>query len=319
MKRIVIAIVASMAALSAGAQTWPAKDVKMIVPGTAGSPPDVIARLLQTGLAARWRQSVVVENKPGAGGLIGVGAIAKAPADGYTIGIGYTGPVVYAPYLYKKMAYDPAKELIPVVMTTAVPNLLVVRADHPARNAKEFAEWARANLGKVSYGSGGNGTSTHITMEQFKQLGKFEAVHVPFPNSPQVLTALIGGDVHVMIVTEPTVKGAVQAGKVKILGATSAERTPMLPNVPTMAEAGFPTLVVSAWNGIFVPAGTPPDIVQKIERDVNAVLQDPAVKENLKGMGLIGVGGSSKDFMHSIEQEAKAAAPIFRQLNLTLD
>ena len=319
MKRIVIAVAGCLVALAASAQGWPSKDIRLVVPGTAGSPPDVIARLLVNGLAARWKQSVVVDNKPGAGGLIGHSAVAKAAPDGYTMGIGYTGPVVYAPFLYKKMAYDPAKDLIPVVMTTSVPNLLVVRADHPARNAKEFAEWARASGGKASYGSGGNGTSTHITMEVFKRHGNFDALHVPFPNSPQVLTALIGGDVHAMMVTEPTVKGAIQAGKVKVLAATSAERTPMLPNVPTMAEAGFPDVVAAAWNGIFLPAGTPPEIVQRVERDVNAVLQDPAVKESIKGMGLVGVGGTSRDFVNYIQKESAASGSVIRSLNLNLD
>jgi tripartite-type tricarboxylate transporter receptor subunit TctC len=319
MKRIAIAIGTCLLALSATAQNWPTHEVKLIVPGTPGSPPDVIARLLTDGLAARWKQPVVVENRPGAGGMIGVGAIAKAAPDGYTMGIGYNGPVAYGPALYKKMSYDPAKELEAVVMTTSQPNLLVVRADHPARTPKEFAEWARANAAKASYGSGGNGTSTHLTMELFKTVGNFPAVHVPFPNSPQVLVALISGDVHAMMVTEPTVKAMVQAGKVKILAATSKERTSILPDIPTMVESGYPGFEAMGWNGIFVPTGVPRPIVDKISRDVNAVLQDPAVKERIKSMGLIIVGGDAKQFASYVKEDAATWGKIIRQNNLSLD
>lgn len=306
-------------AAAAQADTWPTKPVRVLVPAPAGSSLDVIVRTLGEKLKDRWGQPLVVENKAGAGGMIGMDAVAKAAPDGHTLGIGFNGPIAFGPYMYKKMPYDPAKDLVPVVLTTSQPNVLAVQASNPARTVPEFVAWARQQGGKVSYGSVGNGSSSHLTMELFKGAAGIDAVHVPYSGSPPAGASLAAGDTQALFTVAPALLPLIQGGRVKLLAVTSARRVESMPDLPTLAESGYPGVVALAWNGLFAPAGTPAATVEKINADVNAALKDPAVQASFTRQGLIVGGGSAAEFKAFIEKEGTTWGAIIRKNNITLD
>ena len=230
------------------AQAWPTKPVRVVVPAPAGSSLDVIVRGMGESLKARWGQPLVVENKAGAGGTIGMDAVAKAAPDGYTLGIGFNGPIAFGPFMFKKMPYDPAKDLIAVVLTTSQPNVLAVPANHPASNLREWVSWAKAQAGKASYASVGNGSSSHLSMELLKAAAGFEATHVPFNGSPPAALSVAQGETQALMAVEPALLALVQGGRLKLLAVTSPQRLPARPDLPTVAEAGFPGFEALAWN-----------------------------------------------------------------------
>jgi len=240
------------------AQPWPAKPVRVMVPAPAGSSLDVIVRILGDNLKERWKQPIVVDNKAGAGGMLGMDVVAKAAPDGYTLGIGFNGPVAFGPYMYKKMPYDPAKDLLPVVLTTSQPNVLAVHASNPANTLPEFVAWAKKQGNKLSYGSVGNGSSSHLTMELFKSATGIDAVHVPYSGSPPAGNSLAAGDTQALFTVAPALLPLIQGGRVKLIAATSAQRTETMKALPTVAESGYPGFEALAWNGLFTAAGTPP-------------------------------------------------------------
>ena len=251
--------------LPAAAQSWPDKPVRVIVPAPAGSSLDVIVRSLSETLKVRWGQPLIVDNKPGAGGNIGMDVVAKAAPDGYTLGIGFNGPIAFAPFMFKKMAYDPAKDLLPIVLTTSQPNVLAVPANHPANNLREFLLWAKSQGNKVSYASVGLGSSSHLSMELLKSTAGFEATHVPFNGSPPAALSVAQGETQAVLATEPALLALVQAGRLKLLAVTSPQRLAARPDLPTVAEAGFPGFDALAWNGLFAPNGTSAEIVNRKE------------------------------------------------------
>jgi len=304
---------------SVQAQSWPSKPVHIVVPAPAGSSLDVVARLLGDKLKDRWGQPVIIDNKPGAGGMLGMDAVAKAPPDGHTLGIGFNGPIAFGPFMYRKMPYDPAKDLLPVVLTTSQPNVLAVQAGNPAKTLPEFVAWARQQGGKLNYGSVGNGSSSHLTMELFKSVAGFEAVHVPYAGSPPAGTSLAAGETQALFTVAPALLPLVQGGRVRLLAATSAKRTEAMPDLPTVAESGYPGFEALAWNGLFAPAGTPKAIVNRINTDVNAVMQDPAVRENFAKQGLIIGGGSAASFKSFIDSESKKWGAIIQQVGITIE
>ena len=318
-RRTFVLACAAAGASGLQAQQWPGKEIKLVVPSTPGSPPDLLARILIPGLSAAWKQPIVVDYKPGAGGMIGMNTVAKAAPDGHTIGIGFAGPVTYAPLLYKKMAYDPFKDFAPVCLTTTQPNILIVPAGHPANNLREFVEWSHTIGDKANFASVGPGTASHLTMELFKSVAKIKPVHVPYPGSPPALSSLLAGDCHSMFITEPPAKGAIAGGRVKVLAATSPQRTPLLKDVPTVAESGFPGFEVMAWNGVFAPAGTPAAVLRKIASDVREQLASDAVSSALLKMGSLPLGSTPEEFTAAIKADFATWSPILRKLNLTLD
>lgn len=301
------------------AQTWPSRPVKIVVPTGPGSSLDLIARALGDKLAARWGQPVVIENKAGAGGMLGLDAAAKA-TDGHTLAIGFNGPVAFAPFLYRRMPYDPAKDLAPVVMTTSQANVLAVNAEKvPARTAAEFVAWAKAQGGKVNYSSLGNGSSAHLTMELFMAEAGFSATHIPFNGSPPAALAVAQGEADATFMVAPALLPHVRNHKVRLLAVSSAQRPDSLKDLPTLAESGYKAVESLAWNGLFMPAGTPDAVLQKVNADVNAVLQDAAVRQALDGQGLTIVGGSAADFRHAIEAEVKRWGPVITKIGVKLD
>jgi tripartite-type tricarboxylate transporter receptor subunit TctC len=310
MKRILA--LAAVALLTQGAQgePWPSQTVRVIVPASPGSSLDVIARVLGEKLRTRWNQAVVIEDKAGAGGMLGMNAVARAPADGHTLGIGFNGPIAFAPHLYRHMSYDPAKDLLPVVLTTSQPNVLAVAASHPANGVAAFVAWAREQDGKLLYASVGTGSSSHLTMELFKSVAGFAGTHVPYKGSPEAAISVVTGETHAIFTVEPALLPFLQSGQLKLLAATSKERTANLANLPTLAESGYPDVQSLAWNGLFAPAGTPAAVVNRINADVNAVLEEPSVRDVLLKQGLVPGGGRPADFQMLVEAESRKWGPL---------
>jgi tripartite-type tricarboxylate transporter receptor subunit TctC len=323
-RHLIAAALLGLAAMSVMAQApWPNKPVKIVVPTGPGSSLDLIARSMGDKLAARWGQPVVIENKPGAGGMLGLDVAAKA-SDGHTLAIGFNGPIAFAPFLYRKMPYDPAKDLLPVIMTTSQPNVLAVSIDKvPARTVAEFVAWAKAENakpgGKVSYSSLGNGSSAHLTMELFLAEAGISAVHVPFNGSPPAAMAVAQGEADATFMVAPALLPHVRNNKVRLLAVSSAQRPDSLKELPTLAGAGFPNVESLAWNGYFMPAGTPEAVIQKVNADANSVLQDPAVRQALDAQGLTVVGGSAADFQRAIDADVKRWGPVINKIGLKLD
>ena len=319
MKRIITFALACGLSVAAMAQSWPSKPVRVLVPAPAGSSLDIIVRTLGDKLKDRWKQPIVVDNKPGAGGMLGMDVVAKAPPDGYTLGIGFNGPVAFGPYMYKKMPYDPAKDLVPVVLTTSQPNVLAVQASNPANTLPEFVAWAKKQGNKLSYGSVGNGSSSHLTMELFKSVTGIDAVHVPYSGSPPAGTSLAAGETQALFTVAPALLPLIQGGRVKLIAATSAQRSESMKSLPTVAESGHPGFEALAWNGLFTAAGTPPEVVGRINADVNAVLQDPTVRELLAKQGLIVGGGTPAEFKSFIDSEGRKWGAIIKKVGITID
>ena len=303
----------------AQAQAWPTHPVKIVVPAPAGSSLDVVARLLADKLKDRWGQNVYIENKAGAGGMLGVDVAAKAAPDGHTLAVGFNGPVAFAPFLYKKMPYDPSKDLVAVVMTTSQPNVLAINAELPVKTVKEFVDWAKAQAGKANYSSLGQGSSAHLTMALMMNEAGFAATHVPFNGSPPAAMALAQGTADASFMTAPALLALVKSGKVRMLATSAAQRPESLKDLPTLAEAGYPQVESMAWNGLFTAAGTPPAVVSKINADVNTALRDPAVKALLDSQGLSAVGGSPEDFKRVLDADARKWGAIIQKLGIKLD
>ncbi len=319
-RRTLIALSLAVATTPLWAQAgWPTQPVKIVVPTGSGSSLDLIVRLMSDKLAARWGQSVVVENKAGAGGMLGLDIAAKA-TDGHTLAIGFNGPVANAPFLYKKTPYDPAKDLKPIVMTTSQANVLAVNAEKvPAKTVAEFAAWAKAQGGKANFSSLGNGSSAHLTMELFLSEAGAQATHIPFNGSPPAAMAVAQGEAHATFMVAPALLPHVQTGKVRLLAVSSRQRVDSLKDVPTLAESGFPAVEALAWNGLLGPASMPDAVVAKINADVNAVLAGDEVKTALSRQGMTVVGGSAADFKRIIDADVARWGPVIRRLGVSLD
>jgi tripartite-type tricarboxylate transporter receptor subunit TctC len=319
-RRSLITLAAAALASPGWAQNpWPTRPVKIVVPTGPGSSLDLIVRSMSDKLAARWGQPVVVENKPGAGGMLGLDAVAKS-TDGHTLAIGFNGPIAFAPFLYRKMPYDPAKDLLPVIMTTSQPNVLAVSTDKvAAKTVPEFVAWAKAQNGKVNYSSLGNGSSAHLTMELLMSEAGFSATHVPFNGSPPAAMAVAQGEVDATFMVAPALLPHVRNDKVRLLAVSSAQRPDSLKDLPTLADAGYRNVESLAWNGLFAAAGTPDAVLQKINADADAVLKDPAVRQALDAQGLTVVGGSAADFRRAIDADVKRWGPVITKIGLKLD
>ncbi|MFN6993678.1 MAG: Bug family tripartite tricarboxylate transporter substrate binding protein [Aquincola tertiaricarbonis] len=313
------AAVLALAQPAAAQPQWPSRPVHIVVPAPAGSSLDIIARLLGEKLKDRWGQPVVVDNKPGAGGMLGVDVAAKAPADGHTIAIGFNGPIAFAPFMYRKMPYDPAKDLVPVVMTTSQPNVLAVNANLPVKTTQEFLAWVKQQGGKMNYSSLGMGSSSHLTMELLLAQTGLNGTHVPYNGSPPAALAVAQGDTDATFTTAPALLNHVKAGKVRLLAVSAAQVPESLKGLPTLADGGVKGVESLAWNGLFVAAGTPEAVVQKINADVNAALTDAQLKTVMDNQGLTIVGGTQADFRKVVDSDMKRWGAIIERIGLKLD
>jgi tripartite-type tricarboxylate transporter receptor subunit TctC len=316
-------IVAGVAAAALGAspalaQTWPDKPIRFVMSAPAGSSIDVLGRTIADKLKDRLGQPVVVENKPAAGGTVAVGETAKAAPDGYTMVIGFNGPLSITPLL-QKLPYDVQKELSPVITTTSQPNVLAVNAQLPIKDVKELVAYAKANPGKLNYASVGNGSSSHLNMELFKSVAAFEAVHVPFNGSPPAVMSTVQNETQMIFAVMQPLQSQIQAGTLRALAVTTAKRFPLLPDLPTIAESGYPGFEALAWNGVLVPANTPRPIVGRLNAEMNAVLKEPDVQQKMHGFGFDLIGGTPEDFGALIAGEAARWAPVIKKVGLKVD
>ena len=311
----------ALALAAAHAQpTWPTQPVKIVVPTGAGSSLDLIVRLMSDKLAARWGQTVLVDNKAGAGGLLGMDTVAKA-VDGHTLGIGFNGPLAYAPFLYAKLPYDPARDLKAIVMTTSQANVLAINADKvPAKNIAEFVAWAKAQGGKMNYSSLGQGSSAHLTMALFLHEAGLAAVHVPFNGSPPAAFALAQGTVDASFMVAPALLAHVQAGKVRMIAISASAKPDSLKDLPSLAEAGYPQVEALAWNGLVGPASISDAAVARINADVNELLaKDSALRDAMARNGLTIVGGSAAEFRRFIDADVARWGPVITRLGIKLN
>ncbi len=304
------------------AQSYPSKPIRWVVVAPAGSSLDVIARAMQDRLKDNLGQPVVIENKPQAGGTLGTHEVAKSAPDGYTWALSYNGPLSFAPYLYPKLPYQPLKDLQPVMTTTSQPNVIAANAQLPVNTMREAVALLQASPGKYNFASVGNGSSSHLTMEYIKAVTHTYAVHIPFNGSPPAVIATMAGETQFIISVPTVISPQVKQGRLKYLAVTSAQRYPLLPDVPTVAESGMPELrgfEALAWNGVLVAAGTPRAVVDRINSALNAALHDAAVKERLKAAGLDPMGGTPEQFAKLIHDESIKWAPIIKRSGARID
>ena len=277
------AAVLPLASPMASAQTWPTRPVRIIVPVPPGGALDIIARLTGQWLTERLGQTFVIENRPGGGTNIGVESVAHATSDGYTLLL-IPGSVTGNATLFPKLNFNFIRDIVPISMLSTLPLVMEVNAAHPAKTVPEFIAWAKANPGKVSYASGGTGSTSHIGVELFKMQTGVDMLHVPYRGGAPALNDLIGGQVHVYMSPLPESIATIKGGKVRALAVTTAKRSDALPDVPTVGES-VPGFEASTWQGIGAPKGTPADIVARLNKEINAGLADPKIKERLAQLG----------------------------------
>jgi tripartite-type tricarboxylate transporter receptor subunit TctC len=317
------ALVAGLAGLSAlpsavQAQQYPDKPIRLVLPFPPGGVTDALARTLADKLGPRLGQPVVVENKPGAGTMLASEAVARAPADGYTLMMAASS-LGMAPAIFPKVNYDPIKSFTPITLAAAVIHQLVVGPDVPANNVKELIEYMKANPGKVSYASTGNGTSTHLEAELFKSMADVQMVHIPYRGSGPALTDMIGGHVQLMFDAVGSSQPLVEAGKLRALAVTTAERSPSMPHLPTVAESGLPGFDAMPWLGILAPAGTPQPIVDRLYTELKAVLDDEALRKDLGTKGLDVVANTPAEFADFIAKDVEKWAGVVKFADIKAD
>jgi tripartite-type tricarboxylate transporter receptor subunit TctC len=329
MRRLVAALALALPGLCAQAQqpasstgsgqAWPSRPVHMIVPFPAGSSPDVIARILTEKLAPALHQPVVVENRPGAGGNVGTAVVARAAPDGYTVGLSIQGPLAVNKVLYKKMEYDPFTDLAPVTLVATSPNLLVVDPRLGVDSVKALVALAKKQPGKLNYGSVGNGSASHLTMEMFKEAAGVDLVHVPYPGSPQGNAAIVAGDVAAGFVVPATAMPLVQSGRLKALAVSAEHRSAVLPAYPSVAESGLPQVVSTAWNAVVAPAGTPAPIVDRLSRELRAIIHSDDVREKLVRLYFEPAGSTPEALAGLMRSELERWSRIIRKTGARAD
>ncbi len=314
------AVAALMAvAASAQAQDFPSKPIHFIVPAAAGGPTDVTTRMLAERMSASLGQPVLVEPRPGAGGNVGAEVVAKAAPDGYTILMATIGTHAINQTLYKKLPFDPIKDFTPIAQVVQYPLLVVVNPKVPVKSVKELIDYAKANPGKLNRASGGNGTSMHLSGELFVHQAGIDMPHVPYKGSAPALTDLVGDHVQVMFDSMITALPLVKAGQLRALGVTGATRSPVVPDLPTVAEAGLPGYSATGWIGVVAPANTPPAIVEKLNASIVKALADPALREKLIAQAAEPVGSSPAEFTAFIRGETDKWAKAVRGANLSIE
>ena len=315
-----LALVAS--AFTAHAQTndaFPSKQIRIIVPFPAGGATDIAARAIADKMSQSWKQPVVVENRGGAGGNVGSDVVAKAAPDGYTLVMGVTGSHAINISLYSKMPYDPVKDFEPVSQVAVVPNVVVLHPSVAAKTLKEFIALAKASPGKFDYASLGSGTAAHLGMEMLKREAGIFMVHIPYRGSAPAVADLIGGQVQVMMDGLPSALPHVRAGRLRALAVTSQKRSAAAPDLPTIAESGYPGFYADAWSGLFAPRATPKPIVDKLSLEVQRILNLPDVRERLAGLGAEPVGSTPAEFAAHVRREIDKWAVVVKTSGAKLD
>ena len=308
-----------MAHSTASAQAYPSRPIKLIVPFPAGGGTDLIAREVANKVAVANGWSIIIDNKPGSGGNLGVDAAAKAPADGYTLVLGQTSNLAINPTLYAKLPYNPEKDLTPIVEVASAPLVLVVAADSPYKTLADVVAAAKAKPESLNYASSGSGTVAHLATEMFQKTAAVKFTHVPYKGAAQGSTDLIGGQIQMYMSSVPTLIGYVKNGKMRALAVTSPKRTADLPSVPTVAESGFKGFEAVTWFGVAGPAGLPKDVVVKLNGAFNKALQDPEVRKKLASQGADALGGTPEQFAKLIHDDIGRWGKIVKESGAKVD
>jgi tripartite-type tricarboxylate transporter receptor subunit TctC len=318
-RRITLALVTiALATSTAMAQAWPERPIRFLMSAPAGSSIDVLGRAIADKLKDRLGQPVVVENKPAAGGTVATAEVAHSAPDGYTMVLAFNGPLSFAPFL-QKLPYDVAKDLAPVIITSSQPNVLAINATLPVHSIAELVAYAKANPGKLNYASVGNGSSSHLNMELFKSIAGFDAVHVPFNGSPPAVKATVQNETQMMFAVMQPLQAQIEAGTLRALAVTTSKRFPLLPDLPAIAESGYPGFEALAWNGVLVAANTPKPIIARLNAEMNAILKAPEMQRKMQGFGFDLIGGTPEDFGALISGEAAKWAPVIKKVGLKVD
>ena len=310
---------AAFAGVAMAQQDYPNKPVRIVVPFPAGGTTDILTRAISQKLSEDWKQPVVVDNRAGAGGNIGADLVAKSTPDGYTLLMGAVATHAINPTLYSKIPYDPVKDFAPVALVAQVPNILVVNPAVPATTVRELIDLARAKPGYLNFGSGSTGSTGHLAGELFKAMAGVQMVHIPYKGTGPELTDLLAGVVRIAFETTPAVLPHVKAGKLRALAVNSLKRTPLLPDLPTMSEAGLSGFEVTSWNGVLAPAGTPKEIVTRLNNEIVKALKMPDVHEKLSGLGADPVGNTPEQFAAFIQAEIKKWAKVIKESGARVD
>jgi len=322
MKRIATSLVGLAFALLTSvspAQSWPTKPIRWVVPFAPGGTTDILARTIADKLTIALGKPVIVENNPGAGGSVGATQTAKAAPDGYTIMGGTISTHAINASLYKKLPYDPVKDFVPITLIARVPNLLVVNPDVPAKSVKELIALMKANPGKYTFASSGNGTSQHLSGELFKSMAGVDMQHIPYKGSPPALQDVVGGQVTMTFDNITTAWPLAKAGKLRALAVTTAKRSPIAPDVPTLAESGLAGYEVGSWQGVFAPAGTPPDVIKRLNTEIVKIINMPDVRAKLEALGAEPVGNSSDEFATIVKSEVAKWAKVVKESGAHVD
>lgn len=318
MQRSLLGAVAVLAVVSAAADTYPSRPVRIIVAYAAGGATDSLARQLSVTAGEKLGQSMVVENKPGGATVIAAQTLIQSAPDGYTMAIFDPSTVAMNQFLFKKPPYDPAKTIAPVSMLTRIPFGIMVRTDHPLKGLAEFVAEVKAKTA-VTYGHSGAGNPVHLAMERFLAQAGLQMTHVPYRGGAPALADLLGGQVGVLMMDIPSAMPFIKDGKVRVLAVTSAKRTDMLPNVPTIAESGYPGYEASSWFGAFVPFGTPPDVIAKLSRALRETVARPEVTAWIKDRTLEPATSTPEELAAVIKSDEIKYSQIIKQLNFSLD
>ena len=314
-----IALAAATLSLGAAAQAYPTKPITIVVPFSAGGTTDILARLVGQYLTTELGQPVVVDNKAGAGGNIGGALAAKAPADGYTLFMGTVGTHAINAALYKKMPFDHVKDFAPLSRVANVPNLLVAHPSQPFKTVPEMIAYAKANPGKINFGSPGTGASPHLSGELFKSMAKVELTHIPYKGSAPAVSDLLGNQIAIMFDNMPSVIPHVRSGKLRAIAISTAKRSPELPDVPTIAEAGVPGYEAVSWFGLFAPAATPKPVLDKLSTALSKVLANPEVQKKISAQGGETVNETPAQFAAFIRSETTKWGKVVKESGATVD
>jgi tripartite-type tricarboxylate transporter receptor subunit TctC len=304
---------------AAQGQEWPSRPVRVVVAGAAGSSIDIPVRAIAERLKERLGQPIVVENRPAAGGTAAADAVAKSAPDGHTLLMAFNGPLAYAPFLYSKLPYDPQKDLAPVIRMGGQPFVLAVPASLGASSVHELVERARQQPGRLNYSSLGNGSGTHITMELLKREAGIDLVHVPYAGGPAAAAAVATGEVQAHFAPVATIMPHVRAGRARLIAVSGERRFALLPEVPTVAEQGYPGFDSYGWNGILAPAATPRGVVLRLNREINEILSLPEVRSILTASQIEISGGTPEEFAALMRREAERWGPVIRAAGVKLD
>src|SRR4051812_13862463 len=319
MRRGLLAVFLAICASTAGAQSWPSKPIKWIVPFAAGGTTDILARTVAEKLSVALGQPVIVDNRPGAGGGLGAEVTAKSPPDGYTIMGGTISTHAINASLYNNLPYDPVKDFTAITLIARVPNMLVVNPDIPARSVAELITVMKANPGKYTFASSGNGTSQHLSGELFKSMAGVDMQHVPYKGSPPALQDVMGGQVSMTFDNITTALPLARSGKLRALAVTTAKRSSVAPDVPTLAESGLPGYEIGSWQGVFAPAGTPPAIVKRLNDEIVKIINTPEVRDKLAALGAEPVGNSQEEFSAMVKAEVVKWADVVKKSGAKVD